>query len=204
MHSNRSWHMAEAARKAWTVEEFFDWQEKQDDRYELVDGLPLRMMAGASAAHVQVSVNVLGQLYIQLRGTGCRPFHGDGSVQTKPGQIRRPDIGVDCSPLIPGSYTSSGPRMVGEVLSPTTRTFDMLRKIEEYKRMTGLQRILLIEPNKPEVAIWARSDAGEWQYSLAEGLAADLAMPEIGVVLKMADIYEGITLPADLQVVAGE
>ena len=195
--------MAQAARQAWTVEEFFAWQENQVDRYELVDGLPLRMMAGASAAHVQVSVNVIGQLYIQLRGTRCRPFHGDGSVQTKPGQIRRPDIGVDCSPLIPDSYSSSGPRMVGVVLSPTTRAFDMLRKIEEYKRMAGLQRILLIEPNKPEVAIWVRSDAGEWQYGLSEGLASDIAMPEIGVVLKMADIYEGIALAADLRIVAG-
>ena len=37
--------MTEAAPRRWTTEEFFAWQELQPDRYELVDGFPLRLMA---------------------------------------------------------------------------------------------------------------------------------------------------------------
>ena len=39
--------MTEAAPRRWTVEEFFAWQERQPERYELVEGFPVRMMAGA-------------------------------------------------------------------------------------------------------------------------------------------------------------
>ena len=195
--------MAEAATKAWTVEEFFAWQEKQDDRYELVDGLPLRMMAGASNGHVQITVNVIIQAGVQLRGSNCRLFHGDGSVQTRKGQIRRPDIGVNCDSFDQNGYISTAPRMVAEVLSPSTRAFDMLRKIEEYKLLKGLLYILLIEPEKPEVAVWHRDDTDIWSYLLVEGLQSNIAMPEIGVTLPMADVYEGITLARELRVVAG-
>src|SRR5262249_9944902 len=82
--------MTEAAPRKWTIEEFFAWQERQPERYELVDGFPTRMMAGAKNLHDDIVVNVLAELRNQLRGGGCRPFTSDGSVETKPGQIRRP------------------------------------------------------------------------------------------------------------------
>ena len=84
--------MTDAAPRQWTIEEFFAWQEKQPERYELVDGFPVRMMAGAKNVHDDIVVNVLAELRNQLRGTACRPFTGDGSIETKPGQIRRPDV----------------------------------------------------------------------------------------------------------------
>jgi Uma2 family endonuclease len=138
--------MTEAAPRHWTTEEFFVWQELQPDRYELVDGFPLRMMAGAR--------NVLTDLRNQLRGGACRPFTGDGSIETKPGQIRRPDIGA------------STPRVVLEVLSPTTRDFDTIGKLEEYKLVDSLERIVVIEPNAPEVIVWERSADRTWRSKL--------------------------------------
>ena len=38
------------ANKTMTVEAFFEWQLGQEDRYELVEGLPAKMMAGASTS----------------------------------------------------------------------------------------------------------------------------------------------------------
>jgi Uma2 family endonuclease len=43
--------MTDAVSRRWTVEEFFAWQERQPERYELVDGFPIRMMAGAKNVH---------------------------------------------------------------------------------------------------------------------------------------------------------
>ena len=86
--------MTEAAPRRWTVEEFFAWQERQPERYELVDGFPARMMAGAKNVHDDIVVNVLAELRSQLRGGGCRPFTSDGRNGTggKPsakGSIRK-------------------------------------------------------------------------------------------------------------------
>lgn len=93
--------MAEPAPRGMTVEQFFAWQEGRAERYELVNGQPLRIMAGAKNVHDDIVVNLVGELREQVRGSGCRPFTGDESVETRPGQIRRPDVGADCGPRDP-------------------------------------------------------------------------------------------------------
>lgn len=187
--------MPEAAPQRWSVEEFFAWQEKQPDRYELVDGFPVRMMAGAKNVHDDIVVNVLTELRNQLRGGGCRPFTSDGSIETKPGQIRRPDIGVDCGQRDSNATKATSPRVVVEVLSPTTRDFDTLDKLEEYKLVDGLQRIVVIEPNAPEVIIWVRGEDRNRRKVHLRGTDQEIAMPEIGVTLSLAEIYDGVVFP---------
>jgi Uma2 family endonuclease len=187
--------MTETSRRGWNVDEFFAWQETQTERYELVDGFPLRLMAGARNVHDDIVVNVLAELRNQLRGTGCRPFTGDGSAETKPGQIRRPDIGVDCGRRDPNGLKASSPRLIAEVLSPTTRDFDTISKLDEYKTIATLDRILIVEPNAPEVVVWGRDADRMWRKSLYTGLDSRIDMPEIGVTLALADIYDGVEFP---------
>jgi Uma2 family endonuclease len=183
--------MTDAAPRQWTVEEFFAWQERQPERYELVDGFPVRMMAGAKNVHDDIVVNVLAELRNQLRGGGCRPFTSDGSLETKPGQIRRPDVGVDCGRREPNATKATSPRVVVEVLSPTTRDFDTIGKLEEYKLVESLERIIAIEPNAPEVIIWVRGEDRSWRKDIRQGLDQMIDMQEIGARLPLAEIYDG-------------
>jgi Uma2 family endonuclease len=187
--------MADPVAKPWSVAGFFAWQEKQSARYELVGGFPLRMMAGARNVHDLIVVNVLADLRGQLRGGGYRPFTGDGSVETSPGQIRRPDIGVDCGKWNPDAMVADTPRLVAEVLSPTTRDFDTFGKLDEYKRIGSLQWILLIEPNAPEVTAWSRDGSKQWVKKVFENLAEEISMPELGIELSLNAIYEGVSFP---------
>lgn len=196
--------MTEAAPRRWTIEEFFAWQEGQAERYELVDGLPLRMMAGAKNVHDDIVVNVLAELRKQLRGGGCRPFTSEGSVETKSGQIRRPDVGVDCGRREPNATKASSLRVVVEVLSPTTRDFDTIGKLEEYKLIECLERIVVIEPNAPEVIVWVRGADRRWRKAVRKGLGQEIDMPEIGVTLPLAEIYDGVEFPARPRLVAEE
>jgi Uma2 family endonuclease len=187
--------MSQPVRQAWTVQEFFAWQERQDERYELVGGFPVKLMAGASNAHDRIVVNLLAELRNQLRGRACRPFTGDGSVETYPGQIRRPDVGVDCGRFDPAGYRAGEPRVVVEVLSPSTRDFDAFAKLAEYQAVETMAHILLVEPNGAEVALWSRNEAGAWIASRVEGLDGAVQLPAIGAVLAMSEIYDGITFP---------
>ena len=196
--------MTETAPPRWTVDEFFAWQERQSERYELVDGFPVRMMAGAKNLHDDVVVNVLAELRNQLRSGGCRPFTGDGSIETKPGQVRRPDIGVDCGRRDPNATKATSPRVVAEVLSPTTRDFDTIGKLEEYKLVDSLERIVVIEPNAPEVITWVRGADRGWRKGIHRGLDQEIDMPEIGVTLSLAEIYDGIEFPTRPQLVPEE
>jgi Uma2 family endonuclease len=162
------------------------------------------MMAGAKNVHDDIVVNVLAELRNQLRGTGCRPFTGDGSIETKPGQIRRPDVGVDCGRRDPNATKATSPRVVAEVLSPTMRDFDTIGKLEEYKLVDSLERIVVIEPNAPEVIIWVRGPARNWKKGIARGIDQKLDMPEIGVTLSLAEIYDGVEFPTRPRLVPEE
>ena len=191
--------MGQPELKKWTIEEFFAWQDKQESRYELVNGLPLQMMAGTENVHDDIVVNILGQLGTQLRGSGCRPFTGDGSVQTLPGQIRRPDIGVDCGRRDPNGYMAEAARVIVEVLSPTTRDFDTFGKCAEYKTIPTLERVLFVDPNLAEVTVWSKGSDGAWAKTICEGLDTKIALPEIGVTLPMAEIYDDVAFPGNLR-----
>ena len=163
------------------------------------------MMAGAKNVHDDIVVNVLAELRNQLRGGGgCRPFTGDGSIETKPGQIRRPDVGVDCGHRDPNATKATSPRVVVEVLSPTTRDFDTIGKLEEYKLVDSLERIVVIEPNAPEVTIWVRGTERSWRKAIYRGLDQEIDMPEIGVTLSLVEIYDGVEFPARPRLVAEE
>ncbi|MGO9741904.1 MAG: Uma2 family endonuclease [Roseiarcus sp.] len=186
--------MAEALLRPWTIDEFFAWQERQTERYELVDGLPLKMMAGARNVHDDIVVNLIAALHEKLRGGPCRPFTGDGAVLTRPGQIRRPDVGVDCGRRQPNSMLAAEPKLLIEVLSPTTRDFDSFRKLDEYKGMAGLVHVLLVDPNEPLAALWSKAE-GEWSERRVDGLDTTIDLPALGVALNMSEIYDGVEFP---------
>ena len=184
--------MLDKVQRRMTPEQFYAWQEAMDERYELVDGYPVKMMTGASRRHDQIVVNILTLFGNQLRGTDCRPFTADTVVTTRGDTRRRPDMGVECGPLRDADYSSNQPKLVVEVLSPSTREFDLFNKIAEYKSMDSLDYILFIEPHQPQIFLWSRDGDRVWSDSLTEGLDSIVEIPGLGVRLKLGDVYDGL------------
>jgi Uma2 family endonuclease len=184
--------MAETGLKQMTPEEFFQWQLDQEDRYELVDGFPVKMETGASERHDRVVVNTIAGLHAQLRGTRCRPVTADVAVRTRIKGVRRPDITVTCGEARDDSYQAQEPKMLAEVLSPSNSGVAWQRKLEEYRRLQGLPYILLVDARRPQATLLQRS-ANEWEPVDADGLDAAFDLPAIGCRLAMRDIYEGVT-----------
>lgn len=176
-----------------SIDEFFVWQTKQDQRYELVDGYPVphRMMTGASNFHDSVVVNCIVALGSQLRGTRCRVATSDTALRTSIRGLRRPDVTVDCAPPRDGSYESHRPTLAVEVFSPSTKLIDQMRKLEEYKRLPTLVYILFAEPDVPEVLLYTRGPDG-WSDEAYSGPEAVIELPEIGARLPLADLYQGL------------
>ena len=184
----------------WTEAEFLAWQTGQSERYELVDGMPLRMMSGARRAHDRVVRNVIVQLGTQLRGKPCEAFTADFAVRTGPDQIRRPDAGIDCAPEeaegADDELVANDPRLVVEVLSPSTRRFDLFDKLTEYQRVESLRHILYIDPDAVAVRHWYR-EGGGWALRVlepgigAEALDGAVEAPDLDLRLALTDVYEG-------------
>ncbi len=182
---------AETLRRM-TPDEFFVWQANQDVNYELVDGLPVltpKAMTGASRRHDVVTVNILRELATQLRGKPCRPHTDDIAVRNPNLNVRRPDIVVDCKSAPDRQTQASEPRVVIEVLSPSTMRFDRLTKAEEYKSHPSIDVVLLVASEAPSVIVWRRT-GDHWTSELAEGFQSTVRLPEIGCRLALADIYE--------------
>ena len=161
--------MSEGAARKMSQDEFLDWCQFQDIKYELVDGAPVAMV-GTRRAHDRVVINTIGSLGNQLQDNPCRPFTDNTAVRIPNGNTRRPDGGIDCGQFDPDALAVDLPRFVLEVLSPTTRTLDMFDKLDEYKTVPGLAHIILIDPDTPQAIHWWREADQTWRHTRHEGL----------------------------------
>lgn len=173
-------------------EEFLGWCQHQDERHELVSGVPVAM-AGAQRRHDQIVVNAMLAIGPGLRGGPCRPFTADTGVRIPSGNIRRPDLGVDCGQFVDTALAADRPALVIEVLSPSTRAFDLVTKLDEYKSIETLRDVLLVDPDQPQVIHWSRPPNGHWQQTMAAGLDAIIQLSAIGVTLSLAELYADLT-----------
>lgn len=182
--------MGQIAAQRMTSAEFLEWSLAQEESYELVDGRPVAI-TGATQRHDVVLGNLFAALLTRLRGGPCRPFTDDIAVVLPNGNVRRPDISVRCGPLDERSTTTE-PTLVVEVLSPSTRSFDLVRKLNEYQALEGLDCIIMVDPDLPRVICWLRDEGGGWRDTIKEGLSAVVAVPRLRVELPLGEIYEDL------------
>ncbi len=189
--------MATAIPKDMTADEFLVWNLSQDERYELIDGVPvpLRAMAGASNYHDDIVTNLIAALRTKLRGTDCRPRTADTALRTAISRVRRPDVTVDCAASRPDSYESAKPTVVFEILSPSTRKIDGGVKLSEYLRHPTLHTIVHIDPDRMEIAVFLRDGAGPWSEVILGSPTDRILIAGTPVHLTLAEIYEGVPVP---------
>jgi Uma2 family endonuclease len=184
--------MSERAATRMSADAFLEWGLHQELRYELIDGVPVAM-AGAKQRHDRIVLNAHALLHAQLRGKKCRGFSADIAVRIPAGNIRRPDVGIDCAEFDEEATIAGAPFLVMEVLSPSTRDFDLLRKLEEYKTVPELVHIVVVEPDMARVSQWIRSTGEDWKYALLDGLDAVIRLPEVDCALDLSALYDGLT-----------
>ncbi len=185
-------------------EQFFAWHEHQEKRFELIDGLPVmqpKMQIGASRKHDRVTMNALLSFGNQLRGKPCEANTADVAIQIPAGNIRYPDVSIDCGVWRPEDKTANKPVLVLEVLSPSTMRMDTIHKVEEYKSITGLQAIILVSTVAFEVTLYTRSveqslKEGSWTMEIVKKPEDVMTFDSFGVALSLADLYEEV-LPSE-------
>lgn len=183
--------MAEPARTtSLTVRDFLAWEDGTDTRYELVGG-HIVAMAPPSGPHGEVARNVFRQLDGGLRSP-CRAMFGVGVARTEDDdECRLPDVFVTCEPTPDRLYTS--PRLIVEVLSPTTEKDDRTDKLDFYKSLPSVEAVLLVWQDRRRAQLNLRRAEGWLAQDLIGGGAVELA--SFGVSLTLDEIYAGVELP---------
>jgi Uma2 family endonuclease len=128
------------------------------------------MMAGPSPVHQDLLLELAIQLHGFLKGTPCRahiaPFEvrlfpkEDGSDNT----YVEPDIFVVCDKSKIDRHGCKGaPDFVVEILSPSSRSMDLLYKLNKY-RDAGVREYWVIDPEETLVMVYI-FDEGKTLYT---------------------------------------
>ena len=180
-----------ALRRPMSLEAFLDWEERQELRYEF-DGFQPAAMTGGTFRHAAIQRNLIMALG---RSPPRQTVPGLGSELkiAVAGSIRYPDAFVVCSPIARGATVVTDPVVVFEVFSPSTSTTDRIVKNQEYRDTPSIQRYVMLEQDPQAATMFARA-GDDWVGHVVSGDVV-LAMPEIGIELPLAELYEGVSFP---------
>jgi Uma2 family endonuclease len=168
-----------------TVAEFLEYDDGTDTRYELIEGQLVAMNPPATR-HVQICQNISGALEHRLRPP-CRVYaSAPGVAIDEAGTTWRvPDLLVTCVRPAKGFFLA--PRVVVEVLSPSTEKEDRTTKLDFYDGLPGVETILLVWQDQRRVRLRERVAEG-WQERDLIG-SGTVRIERLGVELTLDEIY---------------
>jgi Uma2 family endonuclease len=183
--------MASERTPSMSVEEYFELEENHPDtRYEYLDGY-VYMMSGGSANHATISGNIYAILRSLLRGGPCRAYNSDMKVRVSENRYFHPDVTVSCDPRDRGTADLiQSPRLVVEVLSPSTEARDRGRKLQCYLACPSVEEYLLVDARSMRIERY-RKEQKKWIYDAFE-TKDEVEITTLSVRFPVADAYEGV------------
>ncbi len=172
-----------------------------DAKYEYQDG-KVRLMSGRTKAHDDIAFNTRFALKQQFLSGPCSVQGSDMRVQVSETAYFFPDVTITCDvdERRRDSKMIRSPRVVVEVLSPSTEKKDRNDKLRAYQACPTIQEIVLIDQFAPHVEIFRRreEDSCEWDHVFyEEGQEVELASVDVRIPIE--EIYSGIDFDEPLE-----
>jgi prevent-host-death family protein len=157
-----------------SYEEFMQIYEKSTLRMEFING-EIHLLASPELGHQEI----LGRLYLvfnkYFRGKPCRVFFAPFDVHFRKREIKEPDVMqpdllVACD--LANNVTNKGrymgtPTLVLEILSDSTRSKDMIDKLNTY-RLSGVKEYWIVDPKQENIIIYRFEDCEIDKYRTFE------------------------------------
>jgi Uma2 family endonuclease len=188
----------------YTPEQYLTQEREACERHEWLDG-QIYAMSGESPQNSLISSNVNAILNLQLRGKPCATYSPNMKVYSRlpaetglKGLFSYPDTTVVCGPAIfhdEHRDVLTNPRVVIEVLSPTTERYDRGKKFLRYQQNPSLTDYVLVAQTYPSIEHYVRQADGSWIYSVTTALTASVALASLGCELPLAEVYDRIEFP---------
>jgi Uma2 family endonuclease len=179
-----------------TPEEYLEADRKAEGRSEYVDG-QVYAMSGTSKDHNRVTRNIWRALEDELGDDGsCEVFGID--IRVSPETRRKyfyPDIVVVCGEARhedEAADTVLNPKLVVEVLSPSTELYDRGLKFAHYRKSDSLAEYLVVAQQEIFIEHYVREADGAWRISEINDPNATIDLPSINAKLKVSDIYRRV------------
>ena len=188
---------AEKPRR-YTLDEYFKIARDSEVKLEYVDR-QIVAMAGGTYNHSLIAANMVGELRNRLKGKPCQVLESNLRIGIRrAGRYTYPDIPVVCGQpeFDPkDDQTVTNPRLLIEVLSPTTELSDRGEKFTRYRMVDSLQEYVLVSQREPLVECFFRQSDGGWLFMPYSGLNAIAKLRSLEIEIALSEIYAGVTFP---------
>ena len=186
-------------KRRYTTKEYFEMELGAAKRHEYSYG-EILPMSGGSDAHSFIIVNLTAELRAALKGKPCSVAEGNLRVRDRrePRYVY-PDASVICGdrqydPEDPNRHTILNPRVIVEVLSPSTEAYDRGDKFEYYQRIEAVEEYVLVTQDRPSAQTFLRQPDGTWSMMGVNGLEATLLVRSLEIAIPLAEIYYRVPL----------
>ncbi len=171
-----------------SVEDYLEGEKSSEFRHEFIDG-EVYAMAGVSKNHNRLNRRLLDAIEKKLKGTDCESFFVDVKLQVKKlNRFYYPDLVVVCDEDTESEYFITKPRIIVEILSPSTAGTDRREKMFAYQEIDSLQEYLMIDQDTQFAELYRRRDDGLWSWIIFES-GEDLELESVGFTMPMAELY---------------
>ncbi|NCO74863.1 MAG: Uma2 family endonuclease [Cyanobacteria bacterium] len=187
--------VAQLAQKTYTITEYLEIETQGEFRHEFINGQMIPM-AGGTTNHNEIITNLCLLIKPSLR-------QHKGKIYTENVRLWIPEYSIFTYPDVmvmaeePIYYgenktTVTNPIALMEVLSNSTRDYDLGRKFEYYRSLESLQEYVLIEPEKTLIMIYRRNNQKKWLLDILDTSTDILQLESAKIQMLLSDIYEGV------------
>ncbi len=183
-----------ALKKAYSVQEYFELEEKSLEKHEYSSG-EIFAMAGGKPNHALIANNIAAELRASLKGKPCLTYNSDLVISVSEEENIYADASVICGEL--ESFTTSpnaakNPVLIVEVLSDSTEKYDRGDKFRKYQQMSSFREYVLITQDRVRVEVFFKPDnIIFWQYRSYENINETIELKSINCNISLQDIYLG-------------
>lgn len=187
--------------KVFTPEKYLNFERTSDSRHEFFDG-EIFQKASVNLSHSRVCINLGGEVRAKLKGKSCEALSPNMKVRTSNASLfSYPDLTIVCGePKFHDVKKDvlTNPKVVFEVLSPSTAEYDRTTKFQRYRiGNETLTDYILVSQDKCFVEHFRKSANGDWFYKSFAALENTLNIESIECELSLREIYDRVELTFD-------
>lgn len=179
-----------------TFEDFLASEQGGETKHEWLDGL-VYAMAGGTVEHGRLATKMTAALTAKLAGQ-CTVYSSDVMLFVRDTNLATyPDGSVVCGPVDVQRVVRNGkvigeavtnPKVIVEVLSESTESYDRGEKFAHYMRLPSLEAYVLVSRDQRRIEVFRRPDTGRGHWSSeVKGAGDELAL--LDAVLRVDEIY---------------
>ena len=174
-----------------TFEEYLELEANSRVRHEYLAG-EVFAMCGVTPRHNRIATRLHRAFGDHLRGGPCEPYISDVAVKLRMSRddyAYYPDVMVVCGREKAEERFFTDPKLIVEVLSPSTASVDRHEKRIAYRRIAALEEYVIVAQDVIEATVFRRE--GSWKPEVLESRDSIVELRSIGLRVSLAQIYEG-------------